>query len=131
MSNGGWTKIKREAALLVRLWSRRMLLDTWHIEIEVLPKLKGSTICQVNWVDGYKSATLQISEAKWAEASDEYKAHTVAHELRHLFLAPVTEVLAKYVGYETLVWKAVNEELEKACETDAKIFLQTYRRRRT
>ncbi len=131
MSSTGWTKTKREVTTLVRLWSKRMLLEAWHIEIEILSKLHGSTIGQINWVDGYKSATLQISEVKWTASSDEFKSHTVVHELRHLFQAPVTEILAKYVGYQTLVWKAVNDELEKVCDTDAKILLQIYRRKRS
>lgn len=125
-------KHQREATTLVRLWAKRLGIDTsWHIDVTFLSKLKGNTIAQINWPDGYQSANLQISERAWAEATDDAKSRACGHELRHLVLAPVTEVLAKYVGYETLVYKAVNDALEKIHDHDTGVIAKAYKRRGT
>jgi hypothetical protein len=124
----GWTKAKREAVALVRLWQKRMALEGWHIDVEFVPKL-GGDIAQINWANGYQDAKLAISEKKWSEATPEAKLRTIIHELRHLGYAPATEVLSKYVGYESLVWKAVTEAMEKVCDVDAAILAKAYRRK--
>jgi hypothetical protein len=106
------------------------LTPGWHIDVTFVSKLKGNTLAQMEWAAGYQTAEMEISEAQWNTTTPEGKDRAIIHELRHLVYAPASDKLASYCGYETHVWKAVNDEMEKICDSDAGVFMRVYRRRR-
>jgi hypothetical protein len=121
---------EQQCTRLVRTWIRRLGLDSWpNIEIEYHdnPRVQRKpTDADVNWLKGYRVATLRIRRGMLTDQPRVYIVRTVVHELRHLHYAKASDAIARYVGDGSIVYKAWGDVEEDLCDQDAAAFMRAW-----
>ena len=121
---------EQQCTRLVRTWAKRLGLDSWpNIDIEYHdnPRVKRKpTDADVNWIKGYRVATLRIRRSMLTDQPRAYVLRTIIHELRHLHYARASDALARYVGDSSITYRAWEDVEEDLCDQDAAAFMRAY-----
>jgi hypothetical protein len=122
----GFTHEQIEEA--IKVWQKRLRLQDWKFEVcwDEEPKTEGAVGC-ISQIPGRKYARLRFASSHIAEGTVSDVSTTIAHELLHMMLEPLGDVMELAMdGASTektlLMQRAWDNALELATDSLAEAF---------
>lgn len=118
---------ERKVNRWIRKWQRLFLLDHWDIYYSEAEKRDSepSLLAEINIRTRYMEADLQIFPYFWEAVgdygTDKYREETVAHELAHIIVSPLVQLIERARAGQLVTEANMNDAQEEATESISRI----------